>query len=310
MAGHTLLRCPFCGGSAEIVQFGEIDADYNWQVLCRHMGCRGGAELEVGHRSWEEAVERWNRRASDPAVSDLVRQRDALREALERAALSLENQQDTIACWGAYASAYFQRKHDLEGDIESVRVAANAARAALSATPARAAESLGASASPTGLSVADAPAIPGAHYDGRSDVLHLYAQPLWHAEAYIAGTRESLSALAAAIQRALLLGGVAELDTFANDGEGYTVHVVAMDEADMDRVPPPYTEEYASGTSSNEPQFGPWSVVAEAYRARDRSAKHQDAQRLGPEGVEPGPQGAPNQDPGTPTAPNGAGGDA
>jgi hypothetical protein len=28
-------------------------------------------------------------------------------------------------------------------------------------------------------------------------------------------------------------------------------------------------------------------------RARDRSAKHQDAQRLGPEGAEPGPQDAP-----------------
>ena len=30
--------------------------------------------------------------------------------------------------------------------------------------------------------------------------------------------------------------------------------------------------------------------------ARDRSAKHQDAQRLGPEGVEPGRNDAPNLD--------------
>jgi len=58
---------------------------------------------------------------------------DRLREALNRAALALENQQDTIACWGAYASPFFQEKHDLGGDIESARVAAVSARNALRA---------------------------------------------------------------------------------------------------------------------------------------------------------------------------------
>jgi len=56
-----------------------------------------------------------------------------LREALERAVLALETHQDTIACWGAYASEYFRHKHDLHGDIESIRVAAVAARNALKA---------------------------------------------------------------------------------------------------------------------------------------------------------------------------------
>ena len=56
-----------------------------------------------------------------------------LREALKRAALALETNQDTIACWGAYASEYFRHKHDLHGDIESIRVAAVAARNALKA---------------------------------------------------------------------------------------------------------------------------------------------------------------------------------
>lgn len=56
---------------------------------------------------------------------------ERLRVALDRAALALENAQDTIADWGAYASDYFKRKHDLDGSIESARVSAVAARDAL-----------------------------------------------------------------------------------------------------------------------------------------------------------------------------------
>lgn len=56
---------------------------------------------------------------------------ERLRSALALAALELENQQDRLADWGAYASPYFQQKHDLNGDIERVRAAAIAARSAM-----------------------------------------------------------------------------------------------------------------------------------------------------------------------------------
>lgn len=48
-----------------------------------------------------------------PSAERLERQRDQLLEALNEAKY-------LIADWGAYASPYFQEKHDLSGDIAKI----------------------------------------------------------------------------------------------------------------------------------------------------------------------------------------------
>lgn len=53
-------------------------------------------------------------------IADLEAQRDALLAALKDAA-------DSIESWAAYASEYFQTKHDLRGDIARARAAIAAA---------------------------------------------------------------------------------------------------------------------------------------------------------------------------------------
>ena len=47
-----------------------------------------------------------------------IAERDRLRKLLEEAS-------ECIADWGLYASEYFQKKHDLDGDIRRFREAAN-----------------------------------------------------------------------------------------------------------------------------------------------------------------------------------------
>lgn len=90
------------------------------------------------------------------------------------------------------------------------------------------------------------------------NTLHVYAQEIWHDEAYIAGTREALEALRTAIDQALA-AGQGHMQSFANDGEGYTVHVVQMTEDQADKMKVPYTDEVATDKSPE--KFGPWSLV-------------------------------------------------
>ena len=99
-----------------------------------------------------------------------------------------------------------------------------------------------------------------------AEVLHLYAQPFWHVEAYISGGRGALLALRAAIDEALHKGA-GECDVFASDGEGYTVHVVAMTDADADRQVPPYTDDCAA--QSWRDGFGPWNVLQQRTERPD-----------------------------------------
>jgi hypothetical protein len=95
-----------------------------------------------------------------------------------------------------------------------------------------------------------------------ADVLHCYAQSHWHTEAYISGSRDALTALRAAIDRALLHSGVSECDVFASDGEGYTVYVVAMSDEDAARQVVPYTDEIAAQNWNDQP--GPWDALEAA----------------------------------------------
>ena len=90
------------------------------------------------------------------------------------------------------------------------------------------------------------------------NVLHLYAQPYWHAEAFISGEREALMKLRDTITVALH-DGLAACDLSAADGEGYSVHVVCMRPDDAERQSVPYTDECAKDQSGG--NFGPWDTV-------------------------------------------------
>ena len=83
-----------------------------------------------------------------------------------------------------------------------------------------------------------------------SDFLHLHAQPYWHSNAYIVGTREELSTLRAAIGAALS-GGHGAMSPFAQDGEGYTLHVLCVDgDASVEHALP-YTDDCALDQREN-----------------------------------------------------------
>lgn len=89
--------------------------------------------------------------------------------------------------------------------------------------------------------------------------LHIYAQEMWHDEAYIAGTREDLEMLRAAIDGALT-DGRGQMQAFTCDGEGYTVHVVQVSEEQADEMPVPYTDERAAA-HLDRMQYGPWALI-------------------------------------------------
>lgn len=89
--------------------------------------------------------------------------------------------------------------------------------------------------------------------------LHIYAQEMWHLDAYIAGTREDLEMLRMAIDRALS-NGHGQTQAFASDGEGYTVHIVTVSEDQAEAMPVPYTDECARA-QRDAMQFGPWALL-------------------------------------------------
>jgi hypothetical protein len=99
---------------------------------------------------------------------------------------------------------------------------------------------------------------------GAGEVLHCYAQALWHAEAYLSGGRGALRALRDAIDKALHCGA-GECDLFTSDGEGYTLHVVAMSDADAERQVVPYTDDCARQPWTE--AFRPWDVLRAHARA-------------------------------------------
>ena len=108
-----------------------------------------------------------------------------------------------------------------------------------------------------------------------AEVLHCYAQAIWHDEAYLSGGRGALMALRSAIDAALR-DGAGECDVFASDGEAYTVHVVAMSDADAERQVVPYTEEPARQLHPWNDVFGPWDVLRANVGVEPHSAAGKD----------------------------------
>ena len=101
------------------------------------------------------------------------------------------------------------------------------------------------------------------------EVLHCYAQYSWHMDAYISGSRDALVMLRDAIDAALNTG-VAECEVFASDGEGYSIYVVAMSDADAKRQVVPYTS-YLAAEDWNGNAFGPWRVLMPSFPMQEIS---------------------------------------
>lgn len=72
------------------------------------------------------------------------------------------------------------------------------------------------------------------------NTLHVYGQDFWHDSVHIVGDRQSLLDLRDCITRALEENTSDKFDTYASDGEGYTVHVVNATEAFMESMRLPY----------------------------------------------------------------------
>jgi hypothetical protein len=51
--------------------------------------------------------------------------------AMEMALEALKQAKDAVSDWGSYASDYFQKKHDLQGDLDAIQAQITAIRAAL-----------------------------------------------------------------------------------------------------------------------------------------------------------------------------------
>jgi len=63
--------------------------------------------------SWWDS---FHRAANPAAILELIRQRDELLASLKEA-------RELVEDWGAYAPAYMQEKHDLEGDMNKLDAA-------------------------------------------------------------------------------------------------------------------------------------------------------------------------------------------
>lgn len=95
--------------------------------------------------------------------------------------------------------------------------------------------------------------------------LHIYAQLLWHGEAFIVGTPAALRALRDTCDLALE-GKTQAVTSFAADGEGYNVFVVPLEESDprWEQLVLPYTDEMLGSMEKrlgNEGAIGPIDVL-------------------------------------------------
>lgn len=88
-------------------------------------------------------------------------------------------------------------------------------------------------------------------------VVHIYAQRSHHMEAVILGNKQGLEALRDAITIALSVGygcnGMGQTGVYVNDGEGYDIEIKVIEEIDIDKLPVPYTEDYAQDKTGISP---------------------------------------------------------
>ena len=80
MAETSLKPCPFCGGEAELERDNDHHGEWfnlgcarNWHRVGPDQACPGGyIWYTAGPEEEAEAIAAWNRRATDPAVAELV----------------------------------------------------------------------------------------------------------------------------------------------------------------------------------------------------------------------------------------------
>jgi hypothetical protein len=113
-----------------------------------------------------------------------------------------------------------------------------------------------------------APSAGGCAEEREYGVLHVFPQYSNHDEAYIAGTPGELRVLRDAINEALL-HGEAEMGTFASDGEGYEIHIVAVDDATSQLLATAYTADYCEESRPN--ALHPYDILRQRYDAKVQS---------------------------------------
>lgn len=74
--------------------------------------------------------------------------------------------------------------------------------------------------------------------------MHIFAQDAWHGTAFIAGEQSDLLELRDAIDHALA-ENVVKITSFTNDGEGYDIFVIQTSTTQIDKLPLPYSSDYA-----------------------------------------------------------------
>ncbi len=94
-------------------------------------------------------------------------------------------------------------------------------------------------------------------FDG---VLHLFGQHSWHGDAYIAGSPESLKRLRDAVDSAIQKG-YGRTEAWQNDGEGYDLFVVSLEDQHLSDMATSYTSEDADELRHPGPHFGPWDII-------------------------------------------------
>ena len=76
--------------------------------------------------------------------------------------------------------------------------------------------------------------------------LHVHGQYAYHDGAKLVGTREALTALRDAIDRALAdKNGESEMGAIAGDGEGHGIEIRRVPRSAVQNSPVPYTADYA-----------------------------------------------------------------
>ena len=81
------------------------------------------------------------------------------------------------------------------------------------------------------------------------DTLHIYGQDAWHDTAYIVGDRQSLTAFRDCLTEALDPGEVTKFNSFTNDGEGYSIEIIPLDDPQMETMVLPYHGDIAIDNS-------------------------------------------------------------
>lgn len=77
------------------------------------------------------------------------------------------------------------------------------------------------------------------------DTLHVYSQEAYHDAVFIVGDLTALRNLRDTIDKAINSHQAAKFNTFTSDGEGYTVSITPLTEAQMDTLRMPYYGEIA-----------------------------------------------------------------